>query len=135
MDALSLAWLRRLGDSSSLSPPLGKQSAGQALASTTSRVQGPQISRNKLVTLTLPSALLRSVQPVAQLESPRHLLRTLTVDSDVSWVFIGITYSMVKQRPRSSPRKIRIISISRFFLNMDLKLVYSNGVSKCYQDL
>lgn len=25
------------------------------------------------------------------------------VDSDVSWMFMGITYSMVKHRPRSSP--------------------------------
>jgi len=31
------------------------------------------------------------------------LLRTLTVDSLVSWTFMGITYSMVKQRPLSSP--------------------------------
>lgn len=31
------------------------------------------------------------------------------MDSDVSWEFMGITYSMVKQRPRSSPVEMRVI--------------------------
>lgn len=41
------------------------------------------------------------------LEPSRHLLSTLTVDSDVIWEFMGITYSMVKHRPRSSPVETR----------------------------
>lgn len=32
------------------------------------------------------------------------------MDSDVSWLFMGITYSMVKQRPRSSPGKTRMVT-------------------------
>ena len=32
-----------------------------------------------------------------------HLLSTLTVDSEVSWPLVGIMYSIVKQRPFSSP--------------------------------
>lgn len=36
-----------------------------------------------------------------------YLLSTFTVDSDVSWTFIGMMYSMVKQRPDSSPAKER----------------------------
>lgn len=30
-------------------------------------------------------------------------LSTLTVDSEVIWTLVGMTYSMVKQRPFSSP--------------------------------
>lgn len=33
----------------------------------------------------------------------RDSLSTLTVDSLVSWTFMGMMYSMVKQRPTSSP--------------------------------
>lgn len=32
-----------------------------------------------------------------------YLLSTLTVDSEVIWTLVGITYSMVKHRPFSSP--------------------------------
>ena len=77
---------------------------------------------------SLPRSTLSS--QAARSESLRHLLRTLTVDSDVSWEFMGITYSMVKQRPRSSPVKTRIIYISRGFLKVDLKLIHSNGNPK-----
>lgn len=44
------------------------------------------------------------------------------MDSDVSWVFIGITYSMVKQRPRSSPTKTRVVYLSGSCWKVDLKL-------------
>lgn len=38
---------------------------------------------------------------------PSYLLRTLTVDSEVIWTVVGITYSMVKHLPFSSPEKIK----------------------------
>lgn len=46
---------------------------------------------------------LGDLQDVKVGTPPKPLLRTLIVDSDVSWMFMGMTYSMVKHRPRSSP--------------------------------
>lgn len=43
------------------------------------------------------------------------------MDSDVSWLFMGITYSMVKQRPRSSPMKTGIGYLSGSFWKVGLK--------------
>lgn len=45
------------------------------------------------------------------------------MDSDVNCVFIGITYSMVKQRPRSSPTETRILYFSESFHNVRFKLI------------
>lgn len=51
----------------------------------------------------VPSAWDCDLQDVKGGTPPSHLLRTLIVDSEVSWMFMGMTYSMVKHRPRSSP--------------------------------
>lgn len=45
-----------------------------------------------------------------------YLLSTFTVDSDVSWTFIGMMYSMVKQRPDSSPAKEREVRVGLIWI-------------------
>lgn len=51
------------------------------------------------------------------------LLRTLTVVSEVIWKLVGITYSIVKHRPFSSPGTDEKESCDT---NVDLKMTYDN---------
>lgn len=82
-------------------------------------------------TLTLPSALLLSVQAVAQVARLKAL--TQNIDRGLGCQ-LGVHGHHIFYGEATPP----LLTcgdknhISRSFLNMDLKLVHSNGISKCF---
>lgn len=103
MDALSLAvpapW------------PPDRHSAALALRLRSARPAESRSVGSRETSRLFPLPRSAPCSPWPGVEGQRYLLSTLTVDSEVSWALAGITYSMVKQRPCSSPARQEPLSL------------------------